>query len=108
MTDWKMALTKKSFKKQEDRKKWEKVMYTEMMSSEESSKENDEEVLKIRPLTWRAEIVNKMFTELDLMLKKEKSPQARRQQKPRRIGEVSTRQPPLWAPAWSLNRPRGM
>ena len=78
------------------------------MSSEESFEENDEEVLKIHPLTWRAEIVNKMFTELNLMSKKEKSPQARRQQKPRRIGEESTRQPLSWAPAWSLNRPRGM
>ena len=108
MTDRKNALRKRTFRKQEDRKKWEKVMFPEMISSEESLEENDEEVLKIRPLTWRAEIVNKMFAELDVMSQKEKSPQARRQQKPRRIGEISTRQPPSWAPAWSIARPRDM
>ena len=45
-----------------------------------------------------------MFAELDLMLTKEKSPRATRQQKTRKIGELFTRQPPSSAPGWSLAR----
>ena len=102
MTDHKTALMKKTFKKQ-DRKKWERVMHNEMMSSKDSLEENDEEVLKIWPFPWRAGIVNKMFAELDLMPTKEKSPQATRQQKTRKIGELFTRQPPSLAPGWEFS-----
>ena len=50
------------------------------------------------------DIVNEMFAELDLMLKKKK---ALKQEGSRNQGE-STRQPPLWAPAWNLARSRAM
>ena len=46
MIDHKTALMKKTFRKQ-DRKKWERVMHNEMMSSKDSLEVNDEEVLKI-------------------------------------------------------------
>ena len=102
MTDRKAALKKKAFKKQEDRKRWEKIFQTDMMSSEDSVEEEDEEILKVKPLTWRSEIVNRMMADLDVISKKDKSPQARRQQKTRKIGEASTRPPPQWAPTWTV------
>jgi len=74
-----------------------------MMSSEDSAEEEDgEEVLTVKPLAWRAQIVNKMMADLDLICKKDKSPQSRRQLKARKIGETSTRPPPQWAPTWSV------
>ena len=94
----------KTFKKDEDRKKWEKVFHTDMMSNEDSIEENNEEMLKVKSLPWRAEIVNKMFGDLDAISKKNKSPQAKRQQKARKMGEGSTRPPPAWAPSWALKK----
>ena len=52
MTDGKAALKKKTFKNQEDRKRWEKIFHTDMMSSEDSVEEKDEEIMKVEPLTW--------------------------------------------------------
>ena len=105
LTDRKAALNKKNFKKPDDRKKWEKILHTEMMSSEDSCEEDHEEVLKVKILPWRGEIVNRMFTDLDFICKKEKSPQGIRQQKPRKLGETSIRPAPLWAPEWALKKP---
>ena len=102
MTERKGALKKKTFKKQEDRKRWEKIFHTDMMSSEESAEEDGEEILTVKPLTWRAEIVNKMMADLDIICKKDKSPQSRRQLKTRKTGEASIRPSPNWAPAWSV------
>ena len=59
------------------------------MSSEESAEEDGEEILTVKPLTWRAEIVNKMMADLDIICKKDKSPQSRRQLKTRKTGEAS-------------------
>ena len=64
-----------------------------MMSSEDSADE-DEQFLKVKVLPWRGELVNKMFADLDIISKKEKSPQARRQLKGRKLGETSTRPAP--------------
>ena len=71
-----------------------------MMSSEDSIEKSNEEMLKVKPLPWRAKIANTMFA--DAISKKNKSPQALRQQKARKIGEASTRPPPAWAPSWTL------
>ena len=46
-------------------------------------------MLKVKPLPWRTKIVNRMFADLDAISKKNKSPQAKRQQKARKIGEAS-------------------
>ena len=43
------------------------------MSSEENDEEDDKEILKVKVLPWRAEIVNKMITDLDTISKKEES-----------------------------------
>ena len=56
-----------------------------MISNEDSAE--DEEILT---LTWRSEIVNWMMADLDIISKKDTSPQARKQQKTRKIGKGST------------------
>ena len=81
-------------------------MHTEMMSSEDSLEENDEEVLKIRPLTWRAKIVNKMFAELDVMSKKEK-PSSKKAAETKEDWGGIYKTPPSLASAWNLARPWG-
>ena len=57
---------------------WEKMLILGFMSSEESDL-NEEEVLILCPLPWRAEKVDMLFHKLDEITLKAKSPQARRQ-----------------------------
>ena len=51
------------------------------MSSEESGTEDDEDVLIVKDLLWRSNIVDRFFQNLDE--KEEKSSQAKRQSKKR-------------------------
>ena len=89
------ALKKMKFKKSSDCDLWMKVLIPEMMSSEESGNdEDDEEILKVLPLPWRARKVTKMFQQLDLESSKYKTPQSRRQRKRRVLGESSERARP--------------
>ena len=46
----------------------------DMMSSKDRGEEGEEQFLKVKVLPWRAELVNKMFTNLDMISKKDKSP----------------------------------
>ena len=75
------------------------------MSSEESDIDEDEEMLTLHPLPWRAQ-VDTLFHKLDEVTIKAKSPQARRQMKRRVLGTVSGRSCPTNAgiPSWSLHR----
>ena len=73
---------------------WEKVLILGFMSSEESDLDNEEEVLTLHPLPWRAEKVDMLFRKLDEITLKAKSPQARRQMKRRVLGAVSGRSSP--------------
>ena len=82
-----------------DREKWEKILSTEFMSSEES----DEEFIKVRPLPWRSERSVSFLHSLDDKALKEKSPQARRQMKERKVGETSSRiLPATHFPSWAI------
>ena len=58
-------LSKVKFTVPKDREKWEKVLTLEVMSSEDSGMEEDEEILVVRPLPWRSTRVDEMFDELD-------------------------------------------
>ena len=71
MTERKASLQKITIKKGlRQQKKWEKVFHNDMMSSEDSIEEDNEEMLKVKTLPWRAEIVNKIFGDLDVIKKK--------------------------------------
>ena len=69
-------------------------MISELMSSEESDLDDEEEVIKIHHLPWRASKVAQMFEQLDMEANKMKTPQLRRQRKRRVIGEDSQRKKP--------------
>ena len=78
-------------------------MRIDMMSSEESGQEGDEEVMIIRPLPWRSEQVSKLLKQLDQKLDAGRTPQARRQMMPRVVSsESSVRSKPLddTLPSW--------
>ena len=103
------ALKKKKFKKPSDCDLWMKVLVNDLMSSEESSMDEGEEVLKIHSLPWRSSKVNKMFSSLDMEASKSKTPQSKRQRKRRVTGETSLRSMPtpsdLNLPNWVFCRP---
>ena len=73
------------------------------MSSEESSGESDD--VFVKPLPWRAEIVNKFFTELDAKVMEKKTSQASRQRKPRKLSvSASIRSIPHGVPKWAIKQ----
>ena len=84
-------LNKVKFTIPKDREKWEKVLVLELMSSEDSGMDEDEEILAVRPLPWRSTRVDEMFDELDKKIQSGKSPQSRRQTKRRKVGNLSQR-----------------
>ena len=82
-------MEKMEFSRKEDKVLWEKVMVLDLMSSEESGFD-EEDILSVHPLPWRAARVDTMFKKLDDYSKESKSPQALRQTKRRCIGTTST------------------
>lgn len=77
---------------QKDSDKWGKVLVAETMSSEEEN----EEVITVKPLPWRAEKVTSFFHRLDSKVKQSKSTQAKRQRKQRVEGsDYSLRSRPV-------------
>ena len=87
-----------------DRVKWEKVLTSQMISSDESETDDDKAVLVVNELEWRSDRVTNFFVKLDSAHEDRKSEQAKRQTKPHiRNGTTSTRVAPLNLPSWALN-----
>lgn len=83
------------------KEKWKKVLQSDLMSSEESSTESDD--VFVKPIPWRAEIVNKFFVELDAKVVEKKTSQASRQRKPRKMSvSPSSRSVPRGVPKWAI------
>lgn len=81
--------------------KWRRVLKAELMSSEESSAENDE--VFVKPIPWRSTLVNNFFEELDNKCLEKKPAQANRQRKVRRLSVYpSTRNIPEALPTWAI------
>ena len=78
-------------------------MTVDLMSSEESGEDDDKEVIIVHPLPWLSDKVASFKAQIDLQVKKDKTPQARRQMKDRVIGSMSTRPrpPDSTLPAWA-------
>ena len=95
------ATLKKCTIGEKEKEKWNKVMTAEMMSSEESNGEDD--VVIVKPLTWRSGRVTRFFKELDQAGIDSKTSQAKRQRKERVMGSVESMRPmpsaslPSWA-----------
>ena len=69
-----------------------KLFCFSFMSSEES--DHSDEVIEVRPLSWRSERVASFLHSLDKKANENKSPQAKRQMKQRRMGNFSSRVQP--------------
>ena len=78
-------------------------MCLDMMSSDESGMDEEDEVYRVRVLPWRKDPVKRMFNTLDSEALKVKSQQAKRQMKRRVDGGTSTRSPPPGLPTWAVN-----
>lgn len=79
---------------------WKKVLIKEFMSSEESGEEEigngeRQQVIRIKPLRWRAPKVNRFIKQLDHNACKVKSRQSKQQILPRVTGSYSTRPKPV-------------
>ena len=82
----------------ETKEKWLSVLTNDFMSSEES----DGEDIVIHPLPWRSARVDEVMSKIDAYILKQKSPQARRQMKSRKVGTISERSQPVDAPRWAV------
>ena len=85
--------------------RWLSVLKLELMSSEESAMEEDEEVIIVHPLPWRSARLNTVMRGIDDAVYKVKSPQARRQMKRHVIGASSARPKPCADnfPSWATS-----
>ena len=85
-----------AFSDEKQRERWQCAMRIDMMSSEESGQEGDNDVIVIKTLPWRSEQVNKLMNQLDKKVDVGRTPQARRQMMPRVVSsEPSLRSKPL-------------
>ena len=86
-----------------DKKKWEKVLTPEIVSSDKSDiDEEGKSIFSVKELVWRNDRVTNSFIKLDDSTEKRKSDQAVRQSKPRVRGrKVSSRPNPINAPSWA-------
>ena len=74
----------------------------EMMSSEESDVENDD-IITVKPISWRAERVRTFLHRLDSKVTTAKSAQSKRQRKQRvESSENSNRVKPATLPDWAV------
>lgn len=74
-----------------------------MMSSEESDLENND-LIVVKPISWRSERVSSFFRRLDTKVISTKSTQSKRQRKERiESSQISTRlKPSLTLPDWAV------
>lgn len=65
---------KGKYKSDSEKEEWLKIMTVDIMSSEESDVDGDEDVIVIHPLPWLSDKVAHFKETLDLEIKKEKTP----------------------------------
>lgn len=104
LTERKAALPKLPFNDEKARDKWLSVLTMAFMSSEESAAEDGEEVIVVRPLPWRSARFDTILRNLDDLIQRERSPQARCQMKERAVGHDSVRPKPISKeiPSWTF------
>ena len=66
------------FSEEGQRERWKPAFHVDIMSSEDSATEGDEEVIMVKTLPWRSDQVNQMMKCLDDKIHSEKSAQAKR------------------------------
>ena len=85
-----------------DKEKWEKILKVEVMSSDESSSESEDNFI-VKVFRWRHERVDYFLRKLDEKSAEIRSSQALRQRKKIIInGVLSSRPMPLGLPKWAI------
>lgn len=80
------------------------MLRSELISSEESSTDLENDEIFVKPIPWRAERVTQFFADIDAKNMQIKSSQAHRQRKARKISVTeSTRPIPDGLPKWAIN-----
>ena len=96
------AIFKRLSMAEKEKEKWSKVFTPEMISSEDSDSEH-EDIIIVKPLSWRSNRVTQMFRDLDSKVEENKTVQAKRQKRKRIIGiNNSSRLQPSDIPAWAV------
>lgn len=95
--------SKGNYKTNEEKEEWMGVLKMTIMSSDSSGEDDGEDVLVVHPLPWLSADVSDFKCKLDEEIKKEKSPQARRQMKRRVVGSASSRPCPSDLPSWAIH-----
>ena len=86
-----------------DREKWQKVLVTQLMSSDESGTDEEQPAFIVKELQWRSDKVTSFFEKLDRAHTTRKTEQATRQTKRRvRKGVSSERPAPSDFPTWAV------
>ena len=97
-----MAVFKKLSLPAKDKAKWERVLESNMMSSEDSCSESDDVMIKKIP--WRSQVVTNFMMKLDQKSSELKSPLGKRLRKERQLSESpSQRDIPLGIPKWAID-----
>ena len=68
-------------KQEGQHERWKPAFHVDMMSSEDSATEGDEDVIMVKTLPWRNDQVNQMMKRLDDKIHSIKSAQAKHQAK---------------------------
>ena len=92
MAQRRSALAGLSFADESSKSAWEGVLAVDMMSSEESAEEGDEEVYLHKPLPWRSARLTEMLKFLDIKVASNQSALSRRQKKRR----ITSDEPSTW------------
>ena len=93
-------LNKMDFNDKTHHERWFEALQVDTMSSEESDKENDEDILVVRPLSWRSSEFEKLLNIIDKEREVKKSSQAKRQLMKRVNGPFLARNQPDSVPKW--------
>ena len=92
---------------EKDKRKWQAVLNSEFMSSDESNSESENGVIVKKDLPWRSERVSTMFSKLDGVIDDGKSTFAKRQTRQRVISSIeqSSRSHPSGKfPSWAFTQ----
>ena len=81
--------------------RWLEALKIDTMSSEESDKENDEDILVVRPLSWRCTEYDKLLKIIERNREECRSSQAKRQLLKRVRWPFSSRNRPGDVPRWA-------
>ena len=98
-------MEKGQYKDNEEKEKWRKVIAIDLISSDDSDTDEEEDVMVTRPLPWRSAHVTNFFHQLDAASLRDKTPQSRRQRKRRVEGSPSARPHPMieGIPDWAFS-----